>query len=274
MLSQVLSTGVPLLTTSNYAQWYPMLEDYLRSKGIWYWLKESLPSKTDDAKGYQECMKACDEAVGEICRHVSLELRGSIATLKEADGILEHLKKTYGNATFSTRYNALCALLSTRQKEGEKAADFAARAGAALTHLKLCRGDKFTVQDSETELMLMTLLTGTTQSITPESLLVQGDLTVPKVIDALQNAEETSSRKSDNPAAAAAAASAAAAAAHTCGPSCGHLHAAAAASSASNSLVCSFCGKSGHSADHCFKFQDAQRKAKEEVAAATTNKRN
>jgi hypothetical protein len=53
-----------------------------------------------------------------------------------------------------------------------------------------------------------------------------------------------------------------------------HLGVAAAATAPSSgsytatpasSVACSFCGKSGHPVERCFKFQDASRKAKDEV---------
>ena len=39
-------------------------------------------------------------------------------------------------------------------------------------------------------------------------------------------------------------------------------------------LVCAFCGKSGHAVEHCFKFAESSKKAKEEVQQATSNPRN
>lgn len=52
------------------------MEDYLRAKGYWYWIKTSIPPETD-AKGRRECMQARDQAIGEIRRHLSPELRDS-----------------------------------------------------------------------------------------------------------------------------------------------------------------------------------------------------
>ena len=39
-------------------------------------------------------------------------------------------------------------------------------------------------------------------------------------------------------------------------------------------LICAFCGRNGHSVEHCFKFADSSKKAKEEVQQATSNPQN
>src|SRR5580692_9593618 len=79
MSNPLSSTNVPILTTANYSLWAPAMEDYLWAKAMWYHIHTSPPSVTVDAKGYRKCMEARDQAVGEIRRHLSPELR-SVAT--------------------------------------------------------------------------------------------------------------------------------------------------------------------------------------------------
>ena len=69
------STSVPILTTSNYSLWAPAMEDYLRAKGMWFWIHHRTPNEISDPKGYRKCLESRDQAVGEIRRHLSPELR-------------------------------------------------------------------------------------------------------------------------------------------------------------------------------------------------------
>jgi len=71
--SNTMSTTLPILTTANYSLWEPAMEDFLRSKGYWYWIHSATPP---DPKLNTKCLLARDSAVGEIRRHLSPELRG------------------------------------------------------------------------------------------------------------------------------------------------------------------------------------------------------
>ena len=46
-----LSTNIPYLTTVNYLLWAPAIEDYLRAKGMWYWIHADTPDRVSDPKG-------------------------------------------------------------------------------------------------------------------------------------------------------------------------------------------------------------------------------
>src|SRR4029077_4817048 len=66
------ATNVPILPTANYSLWAPAMEDYLRAKGMWYWIHRSPPDERSDPKGNRKCLESKDQAVGEIRRHLSL----------------------------------------------------------------------------------------------------------------------------------------------------------------------------------------------------------
>ena len=60
------ATNVPILTTANYSLWAPAMEDYLRAKGMWYWIHRLAPDEQLDPKGNRKCLESQDQAVGEI----------------------------------------------------------------------------------------------------------------------------------------------------------------------------------------------------------------
>ena len=63
--SNPTSTNVPLLTTANFSLWEPAMEDYLRAKGMWYWIHADRPAPLLDPKGWRKWGEL-GEAVGEI----------------------------------------------------------------------------------------------------------------------------------------------------------------------------------------------------------------
>ena len=133
------ATNVPLLTTANYSLWQPAMEDYLRAKGMWYWIHTSLPSQLSDPKNWRKCVEARDQAVEEIRRHISPELRSVALSSDDPQSILEAVKSTYGASSFATRHNALQAFLAVRQEPSELVSVFIARAREALRYLQSTR---------------------------------------------------------------------------------------------------------------------------------------
>ena len=73
-MSNPLSTGVPILTGSNYALWEGPMEDYLRHKGHWAYLDMSEPDKDKQYKSWERWREAQSASVGEIRRHLAPEL--------------------------------------------------------------------------------------------------------------------------------------------------------------------------------------------------------
>ena len=57
------STNVPLLTTANYSLWAPAMEEYLRAKGMWFWIHADTPDRIADPKGWRKYAEARDQAV-------------------------------------------------------------------------------------------------------------------------------------------------------------------------------------------------------------------
>jgi hypothetical protein len=166
----------------------------------------------------------------------------------------------------ATRYNALQALLAVKQESSETIPAFISCAREALRYWQsTCPAvlspaptpaatASFLLEDVDKELLISVLLNGTKYSALTTSLLAQSELTVQQVEDVLKNEE-----------------------AHRVG-----VAAAAAAPSVASSLssgfaapamssVCTFCGKSGHTVEHCFKFEDYSKKAREEVSRESSN---
>src|ERR1700733_6630741 len=101
-----------ILTTANYLLWAPAMEDYLRAKGMWYWIHHSPPDERTDPKGNRKCLESQDQAVGEIRHHLSPELRSVALASSDPQSILDAIKAAYGASSFATRHNALQALLA------------------------------------------------------------------------------------------------------------------------------------------------------------------
>jgi hypothetical protein len=171
--------------------------------------------------------------------------------------ILEVIKAAYGKSSFATRHNALQALLAVTQEASESVTAFIGHAHEALHFLKSTRPPcvpppsaasgstpLFSLQDSDRELLISVLLCGTCYSSLTTSLLAQSDLTLQQVEDALKNEEV----HRVGAAAAAMVASVPPAGSHLATPASG--------------LACTFCGRSGHTVECCFKFEDYSKKAK------------
>ena len=110
------STNVPILTTANYSLWAPAMEDYLCAKGMWYWIHADTPDRVSDPKGWCKYSESRDQAVGEIRRHLSPELRSVALASSNPEMILEAIKAAYGASSFATRHNALQAFLFARNR--------------------------------------------------------------------------------------------------------------------------------------------------------------
>src|SRR5271169_2370134 len=139
MSMQTSSTNVPILTTANYSLWAPAMEDYLRAKGMWYWIHADTPDRVSDPKGWRKYSESRDQAVGEIRRHLSPELRSVALASSNPEMILEAIKAAYGASSFATRHNALQAFLAVRQESSEVVSSFIAHAREALRFLQSTR---------------------------------------------------------------------------------------------------------------------------------------
>ncbi|KAF8290868.1 hypothetical protein DL93DRAFT_2092026 [Clavulina sp. PMI_390] len=255
-----LNTGVPMLTTANYALWEPSMEDYLHAKGFWYWIHNPAPDPVSDAKGHRRAVIDKDQALGEIRRHIVPELRSVATSSSDPKEVLSKLKETYGKASYATRFNALQTLMNTRQESSEPVATFIARACEGLRHLQstcpapavaLVSSTGYGLAEADMELLISVLLNGTTFTALTSSLLAQSDLTVQKVEDALKNEE-----------------------AHRLGTAAAAAIASpASAAPAILSSSCSFCGRTGHVLEQCFKYKDAMQKAQAEVKENSKRKR-
>src|SRR5712691_9853879 len=156
------------------------------------------------------------------------------------------------------------AFLAVKQESSESIAAFISRAREALHYLQsTCppaaplasapgTASVFSLEDSDKELLISVLLNGTKYTALTTSLLAQPELTVQQVEDALKNEEA----HRVGVAAAAAAAAASSLAPNTAAPV--------------TFAVCTFCGKNGHTVERCFKFEDASKRAKEEVTKDTS----
>jgi hypothetical protein len=269
-----MSNTPPLLTTANYSLWEPAMEDYLRSKGYWYWIHSATPP---DPKLNTKCLLARDSAVGEIRRHLSPELRGIATSSEDPQSILKAIKAAYGKSSFATRYNAMQAFLAVKQESSETVAAFISRAREALRFLQSTRPPAaplasrsstsdpvYSLDDSDRELLISVLLQGTKYTALTTSLLAQSDLAVQQVEDALKNEE---AHKTGVAAAAAAAVATPAASAAT--PA-----SASSRRSKKPKPICAFCSRPGHVAERCFKLEAASKKAKEEVSNDSSKSRS
>ena len=72
------------------------MEDYLRAKGMWYWIHADTLDWVSDPKGWRKFSESRDQAVGEIHWHVSPELRSITTTSNDPETILELVKATMG----------------------------------------------------------------------------------------------------------------------------------------------------------------------------------
>jgi hypothetical protein len=100
------------------------MEDYLRAKGIWYWIFADTPNRTTEPKDWRKCAEARDQAVGEIRRHLAPELRSISLGSSDPKSILDAIKEAYGKSSFATRFNALQAFLAVKQESSESIAAF------------------------------------------------------------------------------------------------------------------------------------------------------
>jgi hypothetical protein len=98
-----------------------------------------LPSEHLDLKGYYKCLEARDSAVGELCRHVSPELRSITLGSEDPKSILKAIKDTYGKSSLATRYNVLQALLAVKQESSEMIPAFISHAREALHYWQSTR---------------------------------------------------------------------------------------------------------------------------------------
>ena len=106
------------------------MEDYLHSKGYWYWIHLATPP---DPKLNTKCLLARDSAVGKIRRHLSPELQGIATSSEDPQAILKAIKAAYGKSSFATWYNAMQAFLAVKQDSSETVADFISRAHEVLS---------------------------------------------------------------------------------------------------------------------------------------------
>ena len=67
------------------------MEDYLRAKGMWYWIHADTPDRIADPKGWRKYAEARDQAVGEIRRHIAPELRSIAVSSTDPETILESI---------------------------------------------------------------------------------------------------------------------------------------------------------------------------------------
>jgi hypothetical protein len=91
-----------MLTTANYSLWEPAMEDYLRAKGMWYWIHADTPDWVSDLRAYRRYAESIDRAVGEIRSHIVRELRSIAMTSDDPETILEAIKAAYGKSSFAT----------------------------------------------------------------------------------------------------------------------------------------------------------------------------
>jgi hypothetical protein len=114
------------------------MQDYLRAKGHWFWIHNPVPPATDP-KNRLKCMMSRDEAVGEIRRHITAELRSVATDSEDPQTILNSIKEEYGKSSFATRHNALQGLLLVHQEASESIPAFIGRAREALRLLQSTR---------------------------------------------------------------------------------------------------------------------------------------
>jgi hypothetical protein len=169
----IMSTP-PLLTTVNYSLWEPTMQDFLHSKGYWFWIHATTPT---DPKLHTKCLLARDSAVGEIQHHLSPELRGITTTSEEPQAILNAIKLAYGKSSFTTQYNAMQAFLAVKQESSELVPAFISHACEALHFLQSTHPPAaplashpassdpvYLLEDSDCELLISVLLQGTKYS--------------------------------------------------------------------------------------------------------------
>lgn len=128
------------------------------------------------------------------------------------------------------------------------------RAEQVLSDMKSLRPTSFTIDDLDSELVAMSLLDALPDSYDPliKALMVSDDLSLEKIKSSLQNEETSQLIASDNN-------STSTLALRASGTS-------NSSSTPSQSLICSFCGKSNHAEDVCYAKRDASKLAKEQAA--------
>ena len=82
------------------------------------------PDRVSDPKGWRKYAETRDQAVGEIRRHISPELRSITVSSSDPEMILEAIQVTYGTSSFATQHNALQAFLAVKQEASELVAAF------------------------------------------------------------------------------------------------------------------------------------------------------
>lgn len=165
--------------------------DYLQAKGFLFHMKESLPSATENLKGYTAALLARDQAKGVIRSSLSPELRSAAGPDgTDALAMLALLKKAFGASDYGSRFNALRAFLTIHAEAGETAAAFIARAREALRVVQAARPAAFDVVQMDKELLMEVLLSGSGNPTLITSLLAQNDLDVTKIENALKNDEQ------------------------------------------------------------------------------------
>jgi hypothetical protein len=97
-MSSSSSWEIPMLTTSNYADWRDNIEAVLKKDGLWSRLSATAPL-TSDAKAHREHVTACEKAAGLIYLSVSPQLRGEIRSHKDsAKAMLDALESRFGSS--------------------------------------------------------------------------------------------------------------------------------------------------------------------------------
>ena len=146
-----------------------------------------------------------------------------------------HMQKRPG-----TRLNTYNALLSLSKLEDESLSSLSTRASQLKSDMKALRPADFDIAELDDKLVLMALIRALPSEYTSlrQTLLLDGSLTLEKLQEAFVVLENQPGASSAIPI----------------------------LSQVATTVLCGFCGRSGHSEDQCFSKRDASAKVKERAS--------
>ena len=121
-----------------------------------------------------------------ILLSVSPELRPLLSGLTSPT-MLTKLQSELSNTTFPARYHTLRSAISLCQNAGEANTDYISCARAAWLQARNARPAGYTLEMLDEEMLMSTLLLGSSHASTTTTLLAQSSLSLKNIEDALQN---------------------------------------------------------------------------------------
>ena len=255
-----VAPAFPKLDETNYISWAEHMQDFLMSRGYWRLTigERSQPDATKDPAGSEKWLDDRDKAAGDISRHVSDALKVHIQGDKlrrDPKAMWDALQALFVQQMPGPRFAAYDALFSIRLLEGESLPSLVTRVESAMAQIKSLTDDKMDLEKLYSELAGMAMLRALPdeQQSLKDVLLLSKDLDKAAIISAFQTKQNELLLRTQT-----------AMVAHSHSP----------APSSSSTPDCSFCGLPGHSQDACYRYQAAQKDAKEQAKNRKKKKKN